>query len=83
MKTSVLVNAEDISSQSETKTTIEAVEVSTRAYVPGYRKSVDLKQLGSKIMYQVQVTGSGHYLPAYAGNLDIINCAALEVIQRL
>jgi acetaldehyde dehydrogenase (acetylating) len=83
MKTSILANAEDIANQSETKTAIEAVELSTRSYVPGYSKSVDLKQLGAKIMCQVQVTGSGHYLPAYAGNLDIINCAALEVLQRL
>ena len=83
MKTSILANAEDIANQSETKSAIEAVEYATRSYVPGYRKSVELKQLGEKIMCQVQVTGSGHYLPEYAGNLDIINCAALEVLQRL
>lgn len=83
MKTSILAKAEDIASQSETKSAIEVVEHSTRTYVPGYRKTVELKQLGSKIICQVQVTGSGHYLPEYAGNLDIINCAALEVLQRL
>ena len=52
-------------------------------YVPGYQKTVELKKLGAKTMCQIQVTGSGHYLPTYAGNLDIINCAALEVIKHL
>lgn len=83
MKTSILVNSEDVLSLLETRLAIEAIEDSTRSYVPGYRQSVELKQLGAKIMCQVQVTGSGHYLPAYAGNLDIINCAALELLQRL
>jgi acetaldehyde dehydrogenase len=83
MKTSILVNSDDVDSEVEARAKIEAVAASTRRYVPGYHTSVELKRLGSKMMCQVQVAGSGHYLPAYAGNLDIINCAALEVIQRL
>jgi acetaldehyde dehydrogenase len=50
-------------------------------YVPGYQASMKLKKLGSKAICQVVVSGCGHYLPRYAGNLDIINCAALEVIK--
>ena len=83
MKTSILTLSEDIASESDTKAAIERIESSTRMYAPGYRTSVELKQLGAKMMCQVRVTGSGHYLPAYAGNLDIINCAAIEVLQRL
>lgn len=83
MKTSILVNAEDVNSEPEARVRIEAVAQEARNYVPGYHTTVELKQLGSKMICQVQVTGSGHYLPAYAGNLDIINCAALEVIRRL
>ena len=83
MKTSILVNSEDVESEEDARAGIEAIAATTRGYVPGYHTSVELKRLGGKMMCQVQVTGSGHYLPAYAGNLDIINCAALEVIKKL
>ena len=83
MKTSILVDSEAIFSESETRSSIESIEARVRSYSPGYFTSVDLRRLGDKTICQVQVTGSGHYLPAYAGNLDIINCAALEVIKKL
>jgi len=83
MKTSILVDSEAILSESETRSSIESIAARVRAYSPGYHTSVDLRRLGHKTICQVQVTGSGHYLPAYAGNLDIINCAALEVIKKL
>lgn len=83
MKTSILVDSDTLLSESETRSNIESLASRVRSYSPGYHTSVDLRRLGSKTMCQVQVTGSGHYLPAYAGNLDIINCAALEVIKKL
>jgi len=83
MKTSVLVDSQAISSESETRSSIESVASRVRFYSPGYYTSIDLRRLSTKTICQVQVTGSGHYLPAYAGNLDIINCAALEVIKKL
>ena len=83
MKTSILVHSEAILSESETRSSIESVAARVRLYSPGYNTSIDLRRMGAKTICQVQVTGSGHYLPAYAGNLDIINCAALEVIKRI
>lgn len=83
MKTSILVDSEAILNDFETKSSIESIAARVRAYSPGYHTSVDLRRLGHKTICQVQVTGSGDYLPAYAGNLDIINCAALEVIKKL
>jgi acetaldehyde dehydrogenase len=83
MKTSILVDSDQIESEMETIAGIEDVIFRTQVYVPGYHSSVELRRLGQKSICQVQVTGSGHYLPPYAGNLDIINCAALEVIRKL
>ena len=83
MKTSILLDSEAIFSESETRLSIENITARVRTYSPGYYTSVNLRRLGHKTICQVQVTGSGHYLPAYAGNLDIINCAALEVIKKL
>ena len=83
MKTSVLADADQISDLNTTKEFIDSLVQRTKAYMPGYRTSIDLKTLGGKAIYQVEAVGSGHYLPEYAGNLDIINCAALEVVRRL
>ena len=83
MKTSILIDSKAMSNQSETQKCIERILKKVQRYTPGYFLSLALKDLGSKSICQVQVTGSGHYLPTYAGNLDIINCAALEVIKKL
>ena len=83
MKTSILVDSEVVLSEPETRSSIENVTARVRSYSPGYYNSVGLRRIGAKTICQVQVSGSGHYLPAYAGNLDIINCAALEVIKKL
>lgn len=48
-------------------------------YVPGYELVVAPKLNERSVLTStVKVSGSGYYLPAYAGNLDIINAAAVE-----
>ena len=34
-------------------------------------------------MMSIRVRGTGDYLPEYAGNLDIINCAAIKITEKL
>ncbi|NYZ11297.1 acetaldehyde dehydrogenase (acetylating) [Azospirillum sp. RWY-5-1] len=46
--------------------------------IPGYGEFTGLK---STIFLEVE--GAGHYLPAYAGNLDIMTSAALAAAERL
>jgi acetaldehyde dehydrogenase (acetylating) len=50
-------------------------------YVPGYEIIVEPKMDGSRLAVMVRVIGCGDFLPSYAGNLDIINCAAIAVAE--
>jgi acetaldehyde dehydrogenase len=38
---------------------------------------------GVKVSVFLEVEGAAHYLPAYAGNLDIMTSAALRTAERL
>jgi len=53
-----------------------------RRYVPGYQVLVEPTLENGRIVTMVRVTGLGDYLPAYAGNLDIINCAAIAMAEE-
>ncbi|GGK02545.1 acetaldehyde dehydrogenase 2 [Pilimelia anulata] len=66
-------------------------------YVPGYRLKQEVQfdavdayvpQLGRhlaglQVSVFLEVSGAGHYLPAYAGNLDIMTSAALRTAEKL
>ncbi|MDQ7904905.1 acetaldehyde dehydrogenase (acetylating) [Phytohabitans sp. ZYX-F-186] len=56
-------------------------------YVPGYRLKQDVQFAstvdGLQVTVFLEVSGAGHYLPAYAGNLDIMTSAALRTAERM
>jgi acetaldehyde dehydrogenase len=66
-------------------------------YVPGYRLKQEIQFdrvdtyvptlgrhfTGLQVSVFLEVSGAGHYLPAYAGNLDIMTSAALRTAERL
>jgi len=51
-------------------------------YVPSYRLVIPPAYEHNRIIMSVKVKGLGDYLPSYAGNLDIINCAAISVAEE-
>ncbi|MBD3823127.1 MAG: acetaldehyde dehydrogenase (acetylating) [Epsilonproteobacteria bacterium] len=54
-----------------------------QSYVPGYHLLMAPSYSDGVLGMMVGVEGAGDYLPAYAGNLDIITCAAIHVAQSL
>jgi acetaldehyde dehydrogenase (acetylating) len=53
-----------------------------KKYVPGYELLVPPIYENGRIVVMIKVQGLGDYLPKYAGNLDIINCAAIAVAEE-
>ena len=77
---------------------VEEMATAVQSYVPGYRlkqkvqfdRVADLKipgvgerLSGIKTSVFLEVEGAAHYLPAYAGNLDIMTSAALQTAERM
>ena len=66
---------------------VHAMIEAVRAYVPGYRlkQAVQFDDIaeGLKTTVLLEVEGAAHYLPAYAGNLDIMTSAALACADRI
>jgi acetaldehyde dehydrogenase (acetylating) len=54
-----------------------------KLYVPGYELILPPTYQSKCVVTTIKVRGNGDYLPQYAGNLDIINCAAIAVAQSL
>ncbi|WP_327037641.1 acetaldehyde dehydrogenase (acetylating) [Micromonospora maris] len=78
-------------------TSVEAMVAAVQQYVPGYRlkQQVQFTEVdtyvpalgghfvGIQVSVFLEVSGAGHYLPAYAGNLDIMTSAALRTAERM
>lgn len=64
------------------KIAVQEMASKIQAYVPGYEVIVGPTLENNRIVIMVRVKGLGDYLPAYAGNLDIINCAAIAMAEK-
>ena len=81
----------DIASEEAIADSVRRMVQSVQAYVPGYRLKQDVQferarmgdVEGLKTTVFLEVEGAAHYLPAYAGNLDIMTSAALATAERL
>jgi acetaldehyde dehydrogenase (acetylating) len=54
-----------------------------KQYVPGDKLILPPTIQDNKIVTTIKVVGAGDYLPQYAGNLDIINCAAIAMAELI
>ncbi|MFD0594157.1 acetaldehyde dehydrogenase (acetylating) [Catellatospora coxensis] len=75
------------------ESSIEDMVKQVQGYVPGYRlkQKVQFDRVSVPMLAEpalqvsvfLEVSGAGHYLPEYAGNLDIMTSAALRTAERL
>lgn len=96
MRDTVYVLSESVD-RAKVEASIEEMAAAVQAYVPGYRLKQkvqfdDVRDLnipghgrfsGLKTSVFLEVEGAAHYLPAYAGNLDIMTSAALTTAERM
>lgn len=80
MQTTLLAKVEN-PDMGEYKKRLDDVVKQVRRYVPGYEVIFGPVVENGRVVVMVRVRGLGDYLPAYAGNLDIINCAAIAVAE--
>jgi len=83
MRTTVTVNAigmkVDVANQM-----LSEMEEAMQDFVPGYRIVVPIFSENENIYSATAIVeGAGFYLPKFAGNLDVINAAAVETAGRL
>ncbi len=60
---------------------VDVVMAKLRKYIPGYELVLEPMLENGRVAIIVRVEGRGDYLPRYAGNLDIINCAAVAMAE--
>jgi acetaldehyde dehydrogenase len=82
MQTTVMVHLPEGQALEPIRESIARVTEKVRAYVPGYELLVGPLIENQRLIVTVKVSGLGDYLPKYAGNLDIINCAAIAAAEH-
>ncbi len=98
MRNTVMCLVEGDADQAAVESAVKRMVDDVQSYVPGYRlkQQVQFDQVtdltdprvsqvphGTKITVFLEVEGAAHYLPAYAGNLDIMTSAALRTAERI
>lgn len=98
MRNTVLCLVEGEANRDAIVQSVNQMVTDVQAYVPGYRLKQDIQfdpvsrpgdpgvsgiSDGTRVTVFLEVEGAAHYLPAYAGNLDIMTSAAMKTAERL
>ncbi len=93
MRNTVYCALPDATDHALVEASVRAMAATVAAYVPGYRvKGVAFDDgpfatpggaAAERVSIFLEVTGRGDYLPAYAGNLDIMTASAVRVGETL
>ena len=70
-----------IFSQGAKKPNLTKIVKAMQKYVPGYQLTLEPTFENNRLTFMNEVLGQGDYLPPYAGNLDIINAAAITIAE--
>jgi acetaldehyde dehydrogenase len=83
MQTTMFVKVKEIDFEKLNDQILDKI-AELKTYVPYYELVLPptMNDNGIVVM-SIKVRGTGDYLPEYAGNLDIINCAAIKLTERL
>ncbi|WP_459183074.1 acetaldehyde dehydrogenase (acetylating) [Streptomyces sp.] len=81
MRNTIAVPASENIDMEALRVSVDHMEKRINSYVPGYRVVVPPVATGDRIMVTIEVEGLGDWLPRYAGNLDVITCAAVAVAE--
>jgi acetaldehyde dehydrogenase (acetylating) len=83
MQTTIFIKTKEIDFENLTESILEKIE-ELKTYIPYYELILPpTMNENGVVVLSIRVRGSGDYLPKYAGNLDIINCAAIKITKRL
>lgn len=80
MQTTVMAKIDNVDLVA-TKARVHEIVEQIKNYVPGYELILEPIIENGRLITMVRVDGLGDYLPKYAGNLDIINCAAIAFAE--
>lgn len=83
MQTTIFIKTKNIDFNNLTEKIAEKIE-ELKTYIPYYELVLPptFNEHGIVVL-SIRVKGTGDYLPEYAGNLDIINCAAIKITEKL
>jgi len=83
MQTTIFVKSENININELQKKLNDRIK-KVQTYVPFYEMVMTpIVNDDGILIFSIRIRGIGDYLPSYAGNLDIINCASIYMAEKL